>query len=98
MSQSPQVDPAKLAAAKAAVALVEDGMRLGLGTGSTASVMVRELAARVQAEVCHCAAPRRRAPRPSWPRAWACASRAWTTSAGWTRPSTARTRSIPTCT
>lgn len=50
MSQSPQVDPAKLAAAKAAVALVEDGMRLGLGTGSTASVMVRELAARVQAE------------------------------------------------
>ena len=50
MSQSPQVDPAKLAAAVAAVALVEDGMRLGLGTGSTASVMVRELAARVQAE------------------------------------------------
>ncbi|WP_405404933.1 ribose-5-phosphate isomerase RpiA [Paracoccus sp. Ld10] len=50
MSQSPQVDPAKLAAAKAAVALVTDGMRLGLGTGSTASVMVRELAARVQAE------------------------------------------------
>lgn len=50
MSQTSQVDPAKLAAAKAAVALVEDGMRLGLGTGSTASIMVRELAARVQAE------------------------------------------------
>jgi len=50
MSQSLQVDPAKLAASKAAIALVQDGMRLGLGTGSTASIMVRELAARVQAE------------------------------------------------
>lgn len=50
MSQSSQVDPAKLAAARAAVALVQDGMRLGLGTGSTASIMVRELAARVAAE------------------------------------------------
>lgn len=43
-------DPAKLAASRAAVELVRDGMRLGLGTGSTASVMVRELAAKVQAE------------------------------------------------
>jgi ribose 5-phosphate isomerase A len=50
MSQSLQVDPAKLAASKAAIALVEDGMRLGLGTGSTASIMVCELAARVKAE------------------------------------------------
>lgn len=50
MSQASQIDPAKLAAARAAVALVQDGMRLGLGTGSTASVMVRELAARVAAE------------------------------------------------
>ncbi|MGZ3216169.1 ribose-5-phosphate isomerase RpiA [Paracoccus sp. T5] len=50
MSQSSQVDPAKLAAARAAIALVEDGMKLGLGTGSTASIMVRELAARAQAE------------------------------------------------
>lgn len=45
-----QTDRAKLAAAEAAVALVEDGMRLGLGTGSTAAVMVRALAARVAAE------------------------------------------------
>ncbi len=45
-----KADPAKLAAARAAVALVEDGMRLGLGTGSTASVMVRVLAERVAAE------------------------------------------------
>lgn len=50
MSDVSQADPAKLAAARAAVALVEDGMRLGLGTGSTASVMVRVLAARVAAE------------------------------------------------
>ncbi|MDO5646640.1 ribose-5-phosphate isomerase RpiA [Paracoccus sp. (in: a-proteobacteria)] len=50
MSQTQQVDPAKLAASQAAVALVTDGMRLGLGTGSTAAIMVRELAARVAAE------------------------------------------------
>ena len=50
MTQNPQPDPAKLAAARAAVALVRDGMKLGLGTGSTASVMVRELAARARAE------------------------------------------------
>lgn len=43
-------DPAKLAASRAAIELVRDGMRLGLGTGSTASVMVRELAAKVHAE------------------------------------------------
>lgn len=47
---TPAADPAKLAAARAAVALVEDGMRLGLGTGSTAAIMVRELAARVARE------------------------------------------------
>lgn len=46
----PDSDPAKLAASRAAVALVQDGMRVGLGTGSTASIMVRELAGRAQAE------------------------------------------------
>lgn len=46
----PQPDPAKLAASRAAVALVQDGMKLGLGTGSTASIMVRVLAERVAAE------------------------------------------------
>ena len=50
MPQHPEPDPAKLAAARAAVALVRNGMKLGLGTGSTASVMVRELAARARAE------------------------------------------------
>jgi len=39
-------DPAKLAAARAAVALVEDGMVLGLGTGSTVEPFLHELAAR----------------------------------------------------
>lgn len=43
-------DLSKDAAARAAVALVEPGMRLGLGTGSTASVFVRRLAERVREE------------------------------------------------
>ena len=41
---------AKDAAAVAAVALVEDGMRLGLGSGSTAAFMVRRLAERAERE------------------------------------------------
>lgn len=40
----------KDSAARAAVALVQDGMRLGLGTGSTAAFMVRRLAERVRDE------------------------------------------------
>lgn len=58
MSDLSPSDAAKLAAARAAVARVQDGMKLGLGTGSTAVFMVRELAARVQAEglTLHCAA------------------------------------------
>ena len=38
MAHEPQTDPAKLAAAREAVALVRDGMKLGLGTGSTAKI------------------------------------------------------------
>lgn len=41
-------DAAKDAAARAGVALVEDGMRLGLGTGSTAVFMVHRLAERIR--------------------------------------------------
>ncbi|GGE06375.1 ribose-5-phosphate isomerase [Gemmobacter megaterium] len=44
------IDKAKFVAARRAVAFVEDGMRLGLGTGSTAAWMVRCLADRVQNE------------------------------------------------
>ncbi|KGJ06410.1 ribose-5-phosphate isomerase [Paracoccus halophilus] len=43
-------DQSKDAAATAAVRLVEPGMRLGLGTGSTAAIFVRRLAQRVKAE------------------------------------------------
>lgn len=50
MTELSPADAAKDAAARAAVALVEDGMRVGLGTGSTAAFMVRRLAERVQAE------------------------------------------------
>ena len=44
------VDKAKYVAAKRAVEFVEDGMKLGLGTGSTAAWMVRCLAERVHKE------------------------------------------------
>src|SRR5579883_533242 len=43
-------DEAKRAAADAAVALVESGMRLGLGTGSTAHFVVETLGRRVREE------------------------------------------------
>ena len=39
-------DAAKFAAAKRASELVETGMKVGLGTGSTAAWLVRALAAR----------------------------------------------------
>lgn len=45
-----EADAGKFAAARRAIDFVEDGMRLGLGTGSTANWMVRALAARVERE------------------------------------------------
>lgn len=50
MTDMPSFDPAKDAAAKAAVKFVEPGMKLGLGTGSTAVVFVHRLAERVRNE------------------------------------------------
>jgi ribose 5-phosphate isomerase A len=44
------IDKAKFVAAKRAVEFVEDGMKLGLGTGSTAAWMVRCLGERVREE------------------------------------------------
>lgn len=44
------IDKAKFAAARRAVDFVEDGMKLGLGTGSTAAWMVRCLAERIREE------------------------------------------------
>jgi ribose 5-phosphate isomerase A len=43
-------DPAKAAAAKAAVALVRDGMTVGLGSGSTAALFHALLGERIRAE------------------------------------------------
>lgn len=58
MTTTPKHDPAKEAAALAAVKLVQSGMKLGLGTGSTADVFVRHLAAHVseQGMALRCAA------------------------------------------
>jgi ribose 5-phosphate isomerase A len=51
MSKPPsRSDRAKAAAARRSVEFVGDGMKLGLGTGSTATLMVRALAARVRDE------------------------------------------------
>lgn len=44
------IDKAKFVAAKRAVSFVEDGMKVGLGTGSTAAWMVRCLAERIREE------------------------------------------------
>jgi ribose 5-phosphate isomerase A len=44
------IDRAKYAAARRSVDFVEDGMKLGLGTGSTAAWMVRCLAERIRTE------------------------------------------------
>jgi ribose 5-phosphate isomerase A len=44
------IDKAKFAAARRAVDLIEDGMRVGMGTGSTAAWMVRCLGERVRQE------------------------------------------------
>ena len=46
----PPIDKAKFVAAKRAVGFIEGGMRVGLGTGSTAAWMVRCLGERVRSE------------------------------------------------
>lgn len=50
MSDPAITDLSKDAAARAATLLVRPGMRLGLGTGSTAAIFVRRLAERARAE------------------------------------------------
>ena len=44
------IDRAKFVAAKQAAGFVEDGMKVGLGTGSTAAWLVRCLAERMEEE------------------------------------------------
>ena len=43
-------EDAKRAVGHAAAALVEDGMRLGLGTGSTTAFAIEDLGRRIEAE------------------------------------------------
>ncbi len=50
MTDLSPIDKAKFVAAKRAVDYVQDGMRIGLGTGSTAAWMVRCLAEKMQEE------------------------------------------------
>ncbi|WP_425100065.1 ribose-5-phosphate isomerase RpiA [Tropicibacter sp. S64] len=50
MSELSPIDKAKFVAAKRAAAFVEDGMRVGLGTGSTAAWLVRCLGEMVREE------------------------------------------------
>jgi ribose 5-phosphate isomerase A len=56
-AQTVSHDLAKKAAAERALALVKDGMRLGLGTGSTAEIFIRLLAARSKAGLDICGVP-----------------------------------------
>lgn len=49
MAKAPTADDLKIAAARAALAYVEDGMKLGLGTGSTAAKFVDLLGEKVKA-------------------------------------------------
>ena len=49
-SELSPIDKAKFVAAKRAVEFIESGMRVGLGTGSTAAWMVRSLAERIREE------------------------------------------------
>ncbi len=50
MTNLSPTDTAKLAAARKAVSFIEDGMKVGLGTGSTAAFMVKCLGERVRNE------------------------------------------------
>jgi ribose 5-phosphate isomerase A len=50
MTNLSPIDRAKRAAARAAAALVEPGMRVGLGTGSTAAFLVQRLGERLREE------------------------------------------------
>jgi ribose 5-phosphate isomerase A len=49
----PQTDPAKIRAAQAAAALVAEGMTVGLGSGTTASLVIGLLGERLRAEGLH---------------------------------------------
>ncbi len=79
------IDKAKFVAAKRAVDFVQTGMKVGLGTGSTAAWMVRCLGERVREEGLQ---DRRRADhrpaRRNWRGRSAFMSPRWTRPNGWT--------------
>ena len=91
-------DRAKRVAAERAAEMVEDGMRVGLGTGSTARHLIARLGERVAPRGCASPAPRPRRPPPVWRWRRGSRSQGSTGWSGWTSPSTGRTRSIPTST
>jgi glucose-6-phosphate 1-dehydrogenase len=89
--------PRDRSAARAALALIDDGARVGLGTGRAASAFIAGLAerARTGLSVTCVATSEASSVRRGLP---ACASSRWTRRASWTSPSTAPTRWRPTST
>lgn len=84
--ESMTVDDQKRMAGEAAAQLVESGMIVGMGTGSTAVWFVKALAARGLDIKGVPSAP---SPRPTWPAPWASRSSIWTMCAPLISPSTA---------
>jgi ribose 5-phosphate isomerase A len=73
-SEMSPIDKAKYVAARRAVDYVEDGMRVGLGTGSTAVWMVRCLGEMVREEGMMITTVATSRARRSWPARWASTS------------------------
>ena len=79
------------AAGRAAAAQVEDGMRVGLGTGRAAAAGIRALGERVADGLRCTGLPHLARERTRWPASWGSPSGA--SARRWTWPSTAPTRS-----
>ncbi len=73
----------KRAVAAKALDYVQDGMKLGLGSGSTAEIFVEMLAPRVRGGESCCACRPARRPR-HWPASWASRWRPWMIWRHWT--------------
>ena len=92
MAALSEPNPWKLAAAEAAAALVEDGMTVGLGSGSTASLAVVALGAARLPRAAHHRHSHFRKDRRDWPADSEFRSPRWRTTPAWRSPSTAPTR------
>ncbi len=86
------IEEEKRLAAEAAGELVKDGMRVGLGTGSTVAFLLRAIARRGPRPA---SSRRRRAPKPP-PARWVSTSSRSTRSTASISPLTAPTRLRPT--